>query len=474
MCIFHGNKIALLTIYKQYRLIPCMTENKQANPLGYAPINKLIVKMSVPLMLSMLIQALYNVVDSIFVSHYSEVALTAVSLAYPVQALMISVAVGTAVGMLSLLSRRLGEKRFEEAKTVAHTGLFLALISYLVFAVLGIVGVQFFFKLFTDDEQLIAQSVIYIRICMIGSFGFFLGVMFERVMQATGDAFHSMLSQGAGAICNIILDPIFIFVLDMGVAGAAIATVLGQIMGLLVAVYYTKKNKELEIHIRLIKPNWKVSKEIYQVGLPGIVMQALGSVFVSVLNGLLIVFTPVAVSVFGIYFKLQSFVFMPVFGINNGITSIMAYNYGARNKKRMMTTLSHALIISLFIMALGTTLFICAPNFLLGMFNASEEMMVLGIPALRIIAISFLPAAVSIVLISSFQATGFGLAAMFISLIRQIIVLLPCAYILSKPFGLTGIWSSFIIAEIVGLTTALIFYAYNYKKRIKPLDSIKG
>ncbi len=446
-----------------------MTTNEKINPLGTEPINKLILKMSVPLMLSMLIQALYNVVDSVFVSHYSEVALTAVSLAFPVQSLMIAVAVGTGVGMLSLLSRRLGEKQHDEAVKVAHTGLFLAICSYLVFAVLGLTVTKYFFHLFTTDTELIKLATDYTQIVVVGSFAFFLGIMFERVLQASGDAFHSMLSQGAGAITNIILDPIFIFTLDMGVAGAAIATVLGQIVGLCVSFFFTKRNNMIEIHVRKIKPNLKITKEIYQVGLPGIIMQALGSVFVSVLNGLLIAFTPVAVSVFGVYFKLQSFIFMPAFGINNGITSIIAYNYGAKNKKRMMVTLSHAMILTLIIMTLGVILFMTAPEFLLSLFAASEEMIKMGIPALRILSTCFIPAAISIVLVSTFQATGFGIAAMFVSLIRQIFVLLPCAYILSIPFGLTGIWSSFFIAELFGLTSSLIFFTYNYKKRIKDL-----
>ncbi len=446
-----------------------MNNNEKVNPLGTEPINRLIVKMSVPLMLSMLIQALYNIVDSIFVSHYSEIALTAVSLAFPVQSLMIAVAVGTGVGMLSLLSRRLGEKRHEEAEQVAHTGIFLAVLSYLTFAILGIFATRGFFKMFTPDEALIREATTYTRIVVIGGFGFFVSIMFERVLQASGDAFRSMIAQTCGAVANIILDPIFIFVLDMGVAGAAIATILGQYVGLFVGLFFVKKRSAIEIHIHNVKANWKIAGEIYQVGLPGIIMQALGSIFVSVLNGLLISFTPVAVSVFGIYFKLQSFIFMPAFGINNGITSIIAYNYGAKNKKRMMTTLQHALIITVFIMLLGMLIFMLFPEFLLSLFAASDEMIALGIPALRTISMCFIPAAVSIVLISSFQATGFGIAAMFVSLIRQIFVLLPCAYILSKPFGLNGIWISFLIAELVGLVASTSFFSYNYKKRIKNL-----
>lgn len=442
----------------------------KTNPLEFEPINKLIVKMSVPLMLSMLIQAFYNVVDSIFVSHYSQIALTAVSLAFPFQSMMIAVAIGTAVGMLSLLSRKLGEKDIKTAHKVAEAGIFLESVSYILFFVLGIVILKPFFKLFTSEQALLKQTIIYTRICALGSFGFFLSVIFERIMQATGDAFHPMLSQAVGALTNIILDPIFIFVFDLGVTGAAIATVLGQFVSLFTAYAFLRQNKHLDIKFKIIKPEKALVKEIYKVGFPSIIMQALGSLFVSILNSLLITFSTVAVSVFGIYFKLQSFIFMPVFGINNGITSIIAYNYGAKNKERMIKTLTHSLFITLFIMGIGVTVFMLFPSFLLSMFAATDEMLSIGIPALRTISLCFLPAAVSIVLISSFQATGFGIASMFVSLIRQIIVLLPMAFILSPHFGLMGIWSSFLIAEAFGLMSSISFFIYNYNKRIKPLE----
>ena len=429
----------------------------------------MIMRMSLPMMLSMLVQALYNVVDSIFVARYSEVALTAVSLAFPLQNLIIAFAVGTAVGVNSILARRLGEGRTKDADAAASTGLFLSLITYVVFLFAGLFLSRPFLAAFTDDAQLLDLSVQYAAICMCFSLGCFVDITCERIIQATGDSFHPMLIQGAGAVTNIILDPIFIFTFDMGVAGAAIATVIGQWVAMFMGLYYVRKNKYVTVRLRQIRPHAGLVKDIYVVGAPTIVMNSVSTVLVSVLNGILIRFSTIAVSVFGIYYKLQSFVFMPVFGLNNGLIPIIAFNYGARQKKRMMSTLKYGVVIAVLIMAVGTLVFQFFPDLLLSFFNASDEMYAMGRTALRIISFCFIPAAFSIIITASFQATGFGIASMIVSIIRQLVVLCPCAYMLGALVGIDGVWSSFIIAEGAGLLGSLIFFRYVYKKKIKPI-----
>lgn len=440
------------------------------NIMQSEPIPSLVIKMSLPMMLSMLIQALYNVVDSIFVARVSEAALTAVSLAFPLQNLLIAVAVGTAVGVNSLISRRLGEKKEEDAEKAAETGLFLAIVSYAVFALIGIFLTRPFFRLFTEDAELVELSTQYASICLIFSFGMFIDITCERIIQATGDSIHPMITQTAGAITNIILDPVFIFTFGMGVSGAAIATVLGQMVSMCFAIHFVRKNQYVRIHISRIRPSARITMEIYQVGLPTIIMNSVSTIMVSILNGILITFSALAVSVFGVYFKLQSFVFMPVFGLNNGIVPILGFNYGARNRRRMIEAMRFGLCISLTIMVLGTLLFHLAPGFLLSLFNASEEMLTIGIPALRIISLCFIPASVSIIIIASFQATGFGVASMMVSIIRQLLVLCPCAYLLGNLMGVNGVWVSFTIAELFGLSFSILFFIHVYKSRIKPLD----
>lgn len=444
---------------------------QKENIMAYEKIPTLIAKMSLPMMLSMLIQALYNVVDSIFVSRVSEAALTAVSLAYPLQNLMIAAGIGTAVGVNSLISRRLGERKLKEANEAANTGLFLSLCSYLVFAFVGIFLSKPFLRLFTDDPELIRLANQYISICMVFSFGMFIDIPCERIIQATGDSFHPMKMQILGAVTNIVMDPVFIFVFGLGVRGAAIATVLGQIVSMFYALIIVRNNEFIHVKLSEIKPRKRAIADIYQVGIPSIIMNAIGTVMVSVLNGILIGFSAVAVSVFGVYFKLQSFVFMPVFGLNNGLVPILGFNYGAGNKKRMIDAMKYGLLIALIIMAIGTLIFQFFPQVLLGFFNASEEMLSIGIPALRIISRCFMLAAFSIIIISSFQATGYGIASMMVSVIRQLLVLCPCAYILSKAVGINGVWYSFIIAEFFGLSFALIFFSYVYRKRIRNLKA---
>ena len=443
---------------------------QKTNIMQSETIPRLLFKMSFPMMLSMLIQALYNVVDSIFVAMVSETALTAVSLAFPLQNLLIAAAVGTGVGVNSLLSRRLGEGRTEEANAVSSSALFLALALSVIFIAIGLFLAKPFLALFTDSSELLELSASYSRICLIISFGCMFSITIEKLIQATGNSVQPMTMQLTGAIMNIVLDPVFIFFFGLGVNGAAIATVLGQIGSMVLAFIFLKKNSYITIRLKDIRPKAKIIGEIYQVGLPTIIMNSIGTVMVSVINAILIGFSATAVSVFGVYFKLQSFVFMPVFGLNNGIIPILGFNYGARNRKRMTATMKLGLLVALTIMILGTLLFQLFPSELLSLFSASEEMYAIGIPALRIISLCFIPAAISIILISSFQATGFGLASMMVSIIRQLLVLCPAAFILSRFFGINGVWASFALAECFGLTFSVIFFIHVYKTRIRNLE----
>ncbi len=447
------------------------TEVKE-NIMGYESIPRLIVKLSLPLMLSMLIQALYNVVDSIFVARVSEASLTAVSLAFPLQNLMIAFGIGTAVGVNSYLARKLGEKRHSEAEAAADNGIFLALVTWLAFALFGIFGTRPFLAIFTDDPELLNLSVDYARICLVFSFGIFVDITAERIMQATGDSIHPMITQSLGAITNIILDPVFIFGFGMGVKGAAIATVIGQVVSMIAALYFVSRNKYVNLHLslRYFRPSGKIIREIYAVGVPTIIMNSVSTVMVSALNSILIAFSATAVSVLGVYFKLQSFVFMPVFGLQAGMIPIIAYNYGARNRKRMTHTMKVGGTIAVCIMFIGLMIFQLLPDLLLGFFAASSEMLAIGRPALRIISFCFIPAAIAISLTSAFQATGVGYAAMIVSIVRQLVVLLPVAALLADTGVLNNVWFAFTAAEGVGLTLSVIFYIYVYRKKIVPLD----
>lgn len=442
---------------------------QKTNIMQSETIPRLLFKMSFPMMLSMLIQALYNVVDSIFVAMVSETALTAVSLAFPLQNLLISAAVGTGVGINSLLSRRLGEGKHEEANHVASTSLFLAFAMWVLFVLIGVFLTKPFLALFTKDTELLKLSTSYSRICLIVSFGCIFSITIEKLIQATGNSVQPMTMQLTGAITNIILDPVFIFVFGLGVNGAAIATVIGQIASMLLAIIFFKKNEYISIKFKDIKPNARIIKDIFQVGLPSIIMNSIGTVMVSLINKILILFSATAVSVFGVYFKLQSFVFMPVFGLNNGVIPILGFNYGARNKKRMLDTMKLGLVVALLIMITGTICFQLFAKELLSLFSATEEMYRIGIPALRTISLCFIPASISIILIASFQATGFGIASMMVSIIRQLVVLCPCSLLLSKLIGINGVWYSFAIAEIFGLLFSIIFFIHVYNKKIKNL-----
>ena len=442
----------------------------QENKMGVLPINKLLLSMSVPIMLSMLVMALYNIVDSIFVSRISENALNAVSLAFPVQTLMTSVATGTGVGINALLSKSLGEKRFERANLTAVNALFLTLCSYAVFGVAGALFSRQFFLLQTDVPEIVEGGTSYLMICTVFSFGVFFQITLERLLQSTGKTIYSMITQMAGAILNIILDPIFIFVLDLGVAGAAWATIIGEIVAACLSIYLNaSRNTELSIKLRGFRPNGEIIRKIYAVGVPSIIMASIGSVMTFCMNNILIGFTTTATAVFGVYFKLQSFVFMPVFGLNNGMVPIVAYNFGARKPERMIKTVKLAACYATAIMVVGVAIFQLFPDVLLGFFDASDYMLEIGVPALRIICLSFLLAGFGIVSSSFFQALGHGVLSLIISLVRQLIVLLPAAWLLSLSGQLGLVWWAFPIAEVFSVIFSIIFTIYAYRKEVKPM-----
>ncbi len=433
--------------------------------MGWMPVKKLVITMSLPMMISMLVQALYNVVDSIFVARLSEHALTAVTLAFPIQNLMIAVATGTGVGINALLSRSLGEGRKERADAAANNGIFLNTVHYLIFLLIGIFGAHAFISTQTTDAEILAQGTSYTQIICMLSIGCFLQVTFERLLQSTGRTTLSMISQMAGAIINIIFDPILIFGLlgfpALGVAGAAYATVLGQIIAAGIGCYLNiKMNHELTISLKqILHPEGWAIKRIYQVGIPSVIMVSIGSVMSYMMNILLMAFSSTATAVFGAYFKLQSFFFMPVFGLNNGMIPIMAYNYGARKPDRVKEAIGFAISLAAGIMLVGTLVFELFPGVLLGLFSASDEMLAIGIPALRIIAIHFPLAAVGIVLSSVFQAFAKSIYSMFVSLGRQLVILIPAAWLLAQTGNVRNVWFAFLIAEVVSLALSLFFFS---------------
>lgn len=447
-------------------------QNKQEeNKMGVMPINRLLLDMSLPIMISMIVQALYNIVDSVFVAKISENALTAVSLAFPIQNLMIAIAVGTGVGVNALLSKSLGEKNFERVNKTAENAVFLAGMSYLLLLLIGLFGIGAFYRSQTADEQIIRYGIQYGMICCCLSVGVFLQVTMERILQATGKTFYTMITQGTGAIINIILDPILIFGLfgfpRMEVAGAAAATVAGQIVAAILATILNQKvNHEVRISWKGFRPDKKIIAKIYQVGVPSIIMQSIASVMTYGMNRILMGFTATATAVFGVYFKLQSFIFMPVFGLNNGMIPIIAYNYGANNKKRVVQTIRYSTIYAVAIMAVGTLVFHLFTADLLRMFNASETMLQIGIPALRIISVSFTIAGYCIVCGSVYQALGNGVYSLTVSVARQLIVLLPVAYLLSKLGNVNLVWWSFPIAELASLVMSTVFLVKIYRQII--------
>ena len=450
----------------------------QENKMGTMPVGRLLATMGLPMALSMLVQALYNVVDSYFVSQLSEEALTAVSLAFPMQNFMIAVASGTAVGVNALLSRSLGCKDLPEAQRSAHNGLFLSLLGTALFLLFGLFFSRAFFETQTAIAAIVDGGEQYLRIVTVFSFGIFFEIMLERLLQSTGRTIYSMISQMVGAITNIILDPIMIFGLlgfpMMGVAGAAAATVIGQILAMLVALYFNlRKNVELPLSLKRIRPNGRTLLTILGVGLPSILMMSIGSVMTYGMNQILLAFTSTAAAVFGVYFKLQSFIFMPVFGLNNAMVPIIAYNYGARKTDRIRKTMILSMIAASCLMVVGFTLFQTIPHVFMNIFEASEEMLSIGVTALRTISYSFIFAGVCIIAGSVFQALGNGVYSLIVSVARQLVVLLPVAYLFSLTGQLDKVWLAFPIAEIVSVCISLALLRRIFQKKIAPLMAQK-
>ena len=447
---------------------------RKENKMGVMPIPKLLFTMSLPIILSMLVQALYNIVDSMFVARLNENALTAVSLTFPIQNLIIAVASGTGVGINSLLSRNLGEKNYEAADRAASNGLFLGFMSSLAFAVLGGLCSGVFFHIQTTDLQIVRYGTQYMRIITICSIGIFLQVTCERLLQATGKTFYAMITQGTGAIINIILDPILIFGLfgfpRLEVAGAAVATIIGQMIAAAMALLFNiTKNKDIHIHLKGFRPNRPGILNIYTVGIPSIIMMSIGSVMTFGMNKILLMFSSTAAAVFGVYFKLQSFIFMPIFGLNNGMIPIIAFNYGARQKKRILHTIWLSICTAVTIMLFGLVLFQCFPDVMLRMFDASDRMLEIGIPALRIISLSFIFAGFCIVSGSVFQALGNGMYSLIVSVARQLCVILPVAYLFARLFGLNQVWWAIPIAELVSVVLSAWFLRRIYLQKVNPL-----
>ena len=449
---------------------------QQENKMGVMPVPKLLITMSLPMVISMLVQALYNVVDSVFVAKINEAALTAVSLAFPVQNLMIAISAGTGVGINALLSRHLGEKKFEEANNVARNGIFLGMASYIVMALIGLFGSHLFFTVQTNDPVIIRYGTQYMLIITIVSVGIFMQITFERLMQSTGRTIYNMITQGTGAVINIVLDPILIFGLfglpRMEVAGAALATVIGQLVAVCMSLYFNcRKNPELNINMKGFRPDRTIIANIYKVGVPSIIMQSIGSVMVFGMNKILLIFSSTAAAVFGVYFKLQSFIFMPVFGLNNGMIPIVAYNYGARDKKRIMKTINLSVMIAVGIMILGLAIFQIFPAQLLRLFDASEHMLEIGVPALRIISMRFIFAGYCIIVGSAFQALGNGVYSLIVSVARQLFVILPVAYLFAELFGLHMVWWAIPIAEIVSVVLSSLLFKRIIRQKVKPLGA---
>ena len=445
------------------------------NKMGTMPVRKLLMSMAWPAILSMTINAMYNVVDSIFVSRIGEDALTAVSLVNPIQMMIIAISVGSGVGINSLIARRLGAKNQEAADKAASTSIRIGLFNYLIFFVIGVFFAKPFISGYAEEGTFIFESACqYLQIVCIGSLFLNIQVVLEKVLQSTGNMVAPMKCSLTGAIVNVILDPILIFGLfgmpQMGVAGAALATIIGQMCGMIMGVSIVLRGEHLvNIKIRGFKMDWKIVADIYKVGLPSIVMQSIASVMIIFYNMILVAYSTTAVAVLGIYFRIQSFVFMPVFGLNQGAMPILGYNYGARNKDRLMKTYKEAFKVALIVMAAGTVLFQAIPAQLLLIFDASEEMLRIGVPALRLISLCFIPAAFGIITGTLFQGPGHGVLSLYASVIRQLVGILPLAYILIKIGGVTLSWLAFPLAEILGLIYSAITLRWLYKKEISKL-----
>jgi len=443
--------------------------------MGVMPVNRLLVSMAVPMMLSMLVQALYNIVDSIFVAQLNQDALNALSLAFPAQNLMIAVAVGTGVGVNAALSKSLGEKDHETVHKIAMNGLFLTLLHFIVFCILGFTCSRVFFSIQTENTAIVEYGTSYLRICMGISGGLFGAIIFERLLQSTGKAVLTMVTQMTGAVINMILDPILIFGMfglpRMEVVGAAIATITGQIVAAFLGLYLNLRyNPEVNLGFKRFHPDKEAISRIYRVGVPTMIMNSIGSVMVFGMNQILLTFTEAATAVFGIYFKIQSFIFMPVFGLNNAMVPILSYNYGARNRERITRTIKLSVMYAMAIMLVGFAVFQVVPDKLLLLFDAGEEMLFIGVPALRIISISFLLAGYCIVCGSVFQAFGRGVLSLSISVARQLLALLPIAFLFSLSGNVNLIWFAFPLAELVSLTLSTIFLRKLYLSEIKYLE----
>lgn len=452
-----------------------MSENIQENKMGVMPIPKLLFNMAIPMVVSMLMQALYNIVDSAFVGMYSTHALEAVSIAFPIQNLMIAFATGTGVGINALLSRHLGEKKFEEADTTANTGLFLAICSYALFALMGLTIVRPFFSMQSDIAEVVNYGEEYLTIILLCGFGIFGEITNERLLQATGRTVYSMITQGTGAIINIILDPIMIFgyfgMPALGVKGAAIATVIGQCVAFALALIFNiKVNKEININVsKIFKPKLKEIAKIYEIGIPSIIMSSITSFLTVGMNLILKKFSEDAITVYGVYFKLNSFIFMPVFGLNNGMVPILSYNYGARKPDRIKKTIKLGMSCAVAYMLVGLAVFELIPNKLLMIFSASENVMSIGVVALRIIGLSFLFAGIGIVSSTVFQAIGNPLHSLLISVLRQLVIILPVAYLLSLTGSVDNVWWSYPIAEVVSFVLCVLFLRRTFRKLHKSL-----
>lgn len=452
-----------------------MNENK----MGTMPIGKLLFQMSIPMVISMLVQALYNVVDSVFVSRFDADALTAVSTAFPIQNLMIGVGSGLGVGFSALVSRSLGEKDQDRANEVARQGIFLEGIGFILFFLIGLFAVKPFMLSQTKETAIVNYGVDYLSIVCCISIGLFAQMTFERLLQSTGRTFYSMITQGTGAIINIILDPIFIFgyfgIPSFGAKGAALATVVGQMVAACLALYFVlKKNPDVQIRFKGFKPHKEIIYHILEIGVPSVIMIAIGSIMTYFLNSLLYSFTAVAVSVFGVYFKVQSMVFMPIFGLNNGMVPIMAYNYGAKRADRMLQTLKYALVAAVSMMAVGITILQIFPREILMIFDANEEMMQIGVPALKTMSLAFIFAGICVTCGGVFQSLGKGTYSMIVSIARQLLVLLPAAYILAfVTKKVEAVWWSFPIAELMSLAASLVLIIRIYNKMIKPLQNVE-
>lgn len=450
------------------------TETLKENKMGTMPVGKLLVNMALPMIISMLVQALYNIVDSVYVSQVSESAVTALGLAFPVQNMQIGFAVGIGVGVNALLSQSLGRKDQETANWAAGQGIFLMMVATAIFMLFGFFGVRPYYEMQSNVAETVEGGIAYTKICCLLTVGVFVQVLCERLLQATGRAMQTMILQGTGAIINIILDPVFIHgwwgMPKMGIAGAAVATVIGQCVGAVLGIYMNvRHNPDIYMHLKYVKPNWKIIQPILTVGIPSVIMNGIGSVMNFGMNQILQGFHETATGVFGIYFKLQSLFFMPLFGINNATISIIAFNYGARKPKRIVHTLKLATITAVCIMLVGLGIFQLFPEALLGIFNPTEDFMSIGVKALRILSLPFPVAAVCVALSASFQALGNGSYSTIVSLCRQLVVLLPVAYLLSLTGDVGNVWWSYPIAEVVSALVTALLFARLYRCKVHPL-----